>query len=112
MHIYQGALVSLNAGGYAKPLAAGEAFAGVAYEEIDNTGGADGDKVVRLYTEGDFEFPLSGATQANVGDAVYASDDGTLTFTATANSFVGYCIDVPAAGTIILRLKAFGQTTP
>ena len=48
-HVYKGAFVGLS-GGFARGLVAGDAFAGVAYEEADNTAGADGDIVVQLYT--------------------------------------------------------------
>ena len=106
-HVYKGALLGVTAAGYVRPLVAGDLFAGVAYEEMDNTGGADGAKSVRMYTLGDFGHALSGATVANVGDAVYASADNTLTFNSTSNSYVGHAIDVPAAGEIILRLDTF-----
>src|SRR5438132_4379154 len=76
-HIYKGALVGL-ASGYARGLVAGDAFAGIAYEEADNTGAADGAISVRVYTLGDFEHTLSSAGRANNGAAVYASDDATI----------------------------------
>jgi len=110
-HVFKGALVGVTAGGYARPLVAGDLFAGIAYEEMDNTAGADGDQSIRLYTLGDFGHALSGATIANLGDPVYASADDTLTLTATSNSFVGHAIDVPASGQIILRLSTF-RTAP
>jgi len=110
-HVYKGALVSVKTDGYAHGLVAGELFVGIAYEEADNSSGADGAKSVRVYTLGDFDHALSGAAIANVGDAVYASADGTLTFTATNNSYVGVCIDVPSSGNIILRLDAY-RTAP
>ncbi len=110
-HVYKGALLSVEAGGYVAPLTAGELFAGIAYEEADNSAGSDGDLAVRVYTQGDFEHTLSGATIANIGDAVYASDDGTLTFTSTSNTFVGYCVDVPTAGTIIVRIQPFATVS-
>ena len=109
--IYKGALVGVTTGGYAQPLTAGDLFVGIAYEEMDNTSGADGDESVRIYTVGDFGHALSGAAVSNLGDAVYASADDTLTFTATANSYVGHAIDVPTSGEIILRLDTF-KTAP
>jgi hypothetical protein len=109
-HIYKGAFVALSSG-YARPLAAGDRFVGIAYEEMDNTGGSAGDKSVRLYTLGDFGHALSGAAVTNIGSAVYASADNTLTFTAGGNSYVGYVVDVPATGEIILRLDSF-KTQP
>ena len=106
-HIYKGALVGLSSTGYAQPLTAGDLFVGIAYEEMDNSGGADGDVSVRVYTLGDFGHSLSGATVSNIGDAVYASADDTLTFTSTSNSYVGYVVDAPTSGEIILRLDTF-----
>jgi hypothetical protein len=104
VHIYKGALLGLTSGGYLRPLTAGDLFAGLAYEEADNTGGANGDTSVRFYTLGDFSHALSGVAMSNIGDPVYASADDTLTLTSTANSYVGRAIDVPSAGQIILRL--------
>lgn len=93
------------------PLTAGEVLAGIAYEKIDNSSGSDGDKSIRVYTQGDFNHALSGAAIANIGDAVYASADDTLTFTSTSNTYVGFCVDVPSSGNIIVRLDTF-RTAP
>ncbi|MGD2110389.1 MAG: DUF2190 family protein [Phycisphaerae bacterium] len=110
-HIYKGAFVGLSSGGYAQALTAGDLFMGIAYEEADNSSGSDGDVSVRVYSLGDFGHALSGAAIANVGDAVYASADDTLTFTSTSNSYVGYAVDVPSSGALILRLETF-KTAP
>jgi hypothetical protein len=103
-HVFKGAFVGLSASGHAQPLVAGNRCVGIAFEEADNTDGADGDLAVRVYTRGDFHHVLSGAAQTNVGDPVFASDDGTLTFTKSTNTYVGHAQDVPATGEIILRL--------
>ncbi len=108
-HIYKGALVG-HSGGYARPLVAGDTFLGIAYEECDNSSGSAGDKSLRVFTIGDFEHALSGAAITNIDDPVYASADDTLTFTSTDNSFVGYCADVPASGSILLRLETLNKT--
>jgi hypothetical protein len=102
-HVYKGGFVTLSAGGYAEPLAAGHRFAGLAYEEANNTG-ADGARRVRVFTLGDFGHALGGATLADVGRPVFASADNTLTFTPGGNTFVGYVKDVVAADEIVLRL--------
>jgi hypothetical protein len=102
-HIYKGALVGIDSAGYARPLLAGDPFAGVAYEEIDNSAGAGGALSVRVYTLGDFGLALSGATVAHIGRPAFASADDTLTFTGAGNSYVGIVQDVPASGSIILR---------
>ncbi len=89
--IYKGALVGVDrTSGFARNLVAGDLFAGVAYEEIDNTaGGAGGEQFVRLYTQGDFVLPIAGATQAWAGAPVYATDNET---TSAANQLGGsYC---------------------
>jgi hypothetical protein len=108
-HIYKGALVGLT-GGYARGLVAGDAFAGIAYEEADNSGGSDGTISVRVFTLGDFEHALASASRANNGAAVYASDDATLTLTSTNNSLVGRQVDVPSSGKIVLRLRPWMET--
>ena len=103
-HVYKGALVGLATSGYARPLVAGDPFVGLAYEEIDNSSGANGDLSARVYTLGDFQHALAGATVAHVGRPVFASADDTLTFTADGNTYVGIVQDVPSSGEIILRL--------
>ena len=59
--IYAGSLVCVTAAGYAAPAAdtSGYRFAGVAMEQVDNTGGSDGAKVVNLRRAGVFEFDAS-----------------------------------------------------
>lgn len=106
-HVFKGALVGVTTGGYARPLSGGDLFAGIAYEEVDNSGGSNGAKSVRIYTLGDFGHALGGATIANVGDAVYASADDTLTLTSSSNSYVGTIVDVPSSGQVIVRLDTF-----
>lgn len=102
--VLKGALVGLDTGGNARDLVAGDAFAGLAYEEVDNTAGAAGAKTVRVYTMGDFGFALSGAVVASIGRPVFAADEDTLTFFSAGNSYVGVVQDVPSTGNIILRI--------
>lgn len=105
-HVYKGGFIGLNSG-YARALTAADQCVGVAYEEADNSSGSDGDITGRVYTQGDFLHTLTGAAVTNIGDAVYASADDTLTFTSSGNSLVGICIDVPETNKIILRLNPF-----
>lgn len=106
-HVFKGALVGINASGFAQPLIAGDAFAGVAYEETDNSGGANGARAVRVYTQGDFALTLAGITAASVGRPIFASADDTLQLRGTGNSYVGVAQDVPATGALILRIDPF-----
>jgi hypothetical protein len=103
-NIFKGAVVGLSIAGYAQPLVAGDPFVGIAYEQSDNTSGANGAVAVRVYTVGDFGFPLAGATVAHIGRPVFASADDTLTFTGAGNSYLGTVQEVPASGEIILRI--------
>jgi pectate lyase len=107
--VFKGALVGLN-GGFARGLTAGDAFAGIAYAEADNSAGGDGDQAVRVFTLGDFEHALASASRANNGAEVFASDDETLTLTASGNSLVGRQVDVSSTGTIVLRLRSWMGT--
>lgn len=78
--IFAGSLVCVNATGYAVPAAdtSGYRFAGVAMEQVDNSGGSDGGQVVRLRRTGVFEFDAVSITQDMVGADMYAADDHTF----------------------------------
>jgi hypothetical protein len=78
--IFAGSLVCVNATGYAVPAAdtSGYRFAGVAMEQVDNSGGSDGGQVLRLRRAGVFEFDAGSITQDMVGADMYAADDHTF----------------------------------
>jgi predicted RecA/RadA family phage recombinase len=78
--IYAGSFVCANSGGFAEPGAdtAGLKFLGVALEQVDNSDGADGAKVIRLRRTGVFEFNAESITQTMVGEPVYIKDDHTF----------------------------------
>lgn len=92
--IYAGTLVCINSSGYAIPAAntAGNKLVGVAREQVVNTAaagyGTSGDLNVEVERMGCFEFVSSGLTIANVGDAVYITDDQTVS-TSAANVYAG-----------------------
>lgn len=79
--VYKGALLGVNASGYAVSMAHGTAglkFIGVANEKIDNSAGAAGDKSVNVTKSGSFVFKAaSGFTPAvaDLGKEVYANTD-------------------------------------
>ncbi len=109
--IYKGALLSVKSTGYVGPLIAGEQFAGIAYEDMDNTGGANGAKKVRAYTRGDFELPLSGAAITDIGDAVYGTADDAISKTSTSNTYCGVVVNYISSTTVSVRINdAFGRT--
>lgn len=81
--IYAGALVALNASGYATPgaVATNLTYLGRAEEQVDNTGGADGAKTVNVRRKKAFKWKNHGAdaiVQADLGKTCYIVDDETV----------------------------------
>ena len=106
--VYKGALVKINAAGYAAPCApeAGSQFAGVAHEE--KVSASAGAAEVRVVTEGAFVMDGSGFAQTNVGDQVYATDDDTVTLTEGTNSKqkVGRIVKVLSSTQVLVKIEA------
>ncbi len=111
--IYKGGFIVVEEStGYAKPFVAGTGagtnnfFVGIAYEEADNSSGADGDINARVFTQGDFSHEIPGGTISDVGKKVYASDDDTLSLTAAVgtNVFVGRVQDWISGSDFVIRL--------
>ncbi|MDI9559687.1 MAG: hypothetical protein QM235_00655 [Pseudomonadota bacterium] len=91
--IYEGAMVSVNADGYA--IAAGDTastlFVGIARENADNSSGADGAINVLVRRRGLFKMTLATPiTIANVGDNVYIVDDCTVDLVGNTTNDI-YC---------------------
>ena len=108
-HIWKGAFVGVDrATGCARNLVAGDAFAGVAYEEADNTGGDDGAISVRLYTEGDFVVPVQNLGAALVGSPVYAisNEAADVTPAAVGASYCGILLALAGTGEGIVRIAS------
>jgi hypothetical protein len=107
--IYKGGLVCADATGYALPGAdvAGQVFLGVALEECDNTGGADGARSVRVQAHGVFCFAKTGSiAQAQVGAALYIYDDQTVALAATtANDIACGRVEALDGSDVWVRLK-------
>ena len=112
--IYQGALVALDASGYAVPgsKAATLTAAGRAEETVANTG-ADGAATIRV-ARGVFVFEnatdAGKLTAAHVLKPCYIADDQTVTATATGASVAGLVLRVDDAG-VAVEL-GFGLTVP
>lgn len=109
-HVFKGAFVGIDrATGYARNLSAGDQFAGIAYEEVDNTNGAAGDRSVRIYTQGDFVLPTSLVSQAIVGSPVYATDSESSTSQPGAGaSFIGVIMAVLGSSSSVVRIMPVG----
>lgn len=112
--IYQGALVVISAAGYASNavVEAGSQFAGIAYEQKDNSAGAAGAKSIRVETEGVFELPIAAATIADVGSKVYASANDIVTLTEGVDKkpIVGNIVKIISATKVAVKLTSFVGT--
>jgi len=88
--IYEGAAVGIEAAsGNARPLNAGDAFAGFCIQNADNATGSAGDVRVQVKTHGEVQLPVTNVAITDIGKPVYASDDDTFVLTATSNSYIG-----------------------
>src|SRR5574343_97648 len=87
--VYEGSMIGDNGSGYARALTAGDPFLGIAQKGYTETTGTAGGEYVRVRT-GIWrqEYTLAGAI-TDIGKIVYATDDGTLSLTAGANTPVG-----------------------
>lgn len=105
---FRGAAVGLDASDQnAQPLEDGDVFLGIALE--GKTIGATGSvERVKVQVGGAFELPLTSVAKADIGKAVFATDDGTYTLVGTGNSSIGRIIDIPATGTCWVDLKVPG----
>lgn len=110
--IHQGAMLVYDANGYLAPATAatGLTAAGRAEESVDNTGGANGDKVCR-FRSGIFKVENSGANaiaQADVGSDCYFEDDQTVGSLATGMSVAGKVYELAADGDIFVAVPGPG----
>lgn len=107
--IYEGAAVGMSSG-YARPLVAGDSFAGIAQAKVDNSVGANGAKNVRVLEIGKMEVVVTGVTGVtNVGATVYASDDDTFTLSSTSNSPIGKIIRHVSSTTCVVAFQAVSR---
>ncbi len=99
--IYAGAIVAVNAGGYAVPAAdiAGLIVQGRAEEQVDNLTGANGAKKIAV-SRGVFRYDVASITIANIGDTATVVDDQTVGLAAgTTNDIaVGVIEEVDTVG--------------
>lgn len=103
--IFLGALVCLDADGFAIPAATATGLVadGVAEQHVDATGYADGAKTVSV-RKGVFKFDNSAAadeiTIAHIGDVAYIVDDHTVALTdgTSSRSAAGTIVDVDSDG--------------
>jgi len=88
--------------------AGANAFAGIVYQQCDNSGGSAGDKVVELWTEGVFRLTGSSFTQATAGDLIYATDNFVITATSTSASRIGRAVNYVSATQVDVMIDVLG----
>jgi hypothetical protein len=88
--VFEGALVGDNGAGYGRPLTAGDKFQGHAVRKVDNSAGSAGDKNIELRSGHYRAVVALVALITDVGQPVYASDDGALTMVAASTSAYSY----------------------
>lgn len=110
--IYGGTLVFID-DGYAQGVITGATgFAGVAVETVDNSSGSNGDLNVEVYEDGKFLLTGSGLTQADVGKACYATDNYTITATASTNPRIGTFKELVSSTKAWVQLNPHVDITP
>lgn len=100
--IFQGSLVALDTDGYARPGVDTASFvcAGRAREQVDNSGGADGDKSVDV-EQGVFKWKNSGGNavaQAHIGRVCYVEDDETVKSAVGNGVIAGIVVAIDSDG--------------
>jgi hypothetical protein len=111
--IYEGAAVGVvSASGHARPLAAGDKFAGFAVRKVDNSAGAAAAKRVDVYQKGFVQLSVTGAVITDKGLPVYATDDDTFSFSPVGGVFVGFLHRYVSAGVGVVAFDALNFVDP
>jgi hypothetical protein len=111
--IFEGAAVGLvPASGHARPLAAGDRFAGFAERKADNALGAAADISVDVITSGSVQLAVTDAVITDFGQPVYATDDNLFGFSPVAGVFVGFVKRFVSAGVAIVEFDAMAYRDP
>jgi hypothetical protein len=111
--IYEGAAVGLvPATGHARPLAAGDRFAGFANAQADNSAGAAAAINVDVIESGKAQLAVSGAVITDMGAPVYATDDDTFVFSPVGGVFVGFVHRFVSSGVVIVAFDALNYRDP
>ncbi|MCE5314502.1 MAG: hypothetical protein ABFD49_08695 [Armatimonadota bacterium] len=112
--IPKGALVNINAAGYATNASdtSGDIFAGVAYETVDNSAGTAGELSIRVVTTGTFVFADGGGNgaQTDVGVLFKIVDNQTVTDASTTNSIIaGIAVESISTTSVRIRINRYAS---
>jgi hypothetical protein len=77
----------------------------VAIEKVDNSAGSAGDLSVQCHTDGVFRLTGSGFSQATVGSLIYATDNYSITTTATGSAvLIGKCVGYVSSTVVDVKI--------
>ena len=109
----KGVLACINTSGYVTNGAdtASFLFAGVSYEDVDNSAGSAGNMEIRIEKTGEhlFVFGAGNAAQTSIGKEVCITDNQTVDDAATTTNDVkcGVIAEVISAGLIRVRIDNY-----
>lgn len=104
--LYEGSAAGMSSG-YARPLVAGDSFAGFVHRQCDNSAGAAGAKNVKVRQKGHIIAAVVGVTAVtDVGSTVYMSDDNVFTLSSTSNSSIGKIIRWISSTSCVVAFEA------
>lgn len=113
--IPKGVLACINTTGYVTNGAdtASFLFAGVSYEQVDNSAGAAGDKEIRIEKNGEhlFAYGAGNATQASVSKEICITDNQTVDDAATTTNDIkcGVIAEVISATQVRVRIDNYAK---
>jgi hypothetical protein len=110
--LYEGTLCYLDASGFATDVINTDVgrFVGIVRAEVDNSGGAAGDKNVDVWTDGTFEMTMSSASlvAADIGKTVYGVDNATISETAADQPEVGVIRKYISTTKALVEIRGLG----
>jgi len=102
--VYNGSAVGESgSAGTGRALVAGDNFCGFCIEKSDNTGGAAGAKLIKVFKSGTVWLTVTNGALATYSDTIYASTDNDFTTASTGNSSIGKQVrfDVASGKTLV-----------
>ena len=112
--IFVGAAVSINAAGFLVPQTdtAGEVFAGIANENVDNSTGSAGDLSCEVRLRGEVLLALGTAVQTDVGATAMCEDDQTTDRAATSTNDIpmGMISEIESGSSVWVLFDAVGAS--
>jgi len=108
--IYEGAAISINNLGQAKPLVGGEKFVGFAEQQVDNQLLFSDRPSVRVKSLGKVALLIANINPSDVGKVVFASSDNTFTLVAEGASPIGYVYRVQNIGLTVVAFNSYITT--